>query len=551
MVKYITLFISFFISTNIVAQIALLDEIKLLENNRNQQLLGNLSDSNRGHSISFFTRSTSLLHYLNDTISPERFKKLRIQNFQITDTRQFNDHMPSGFNDGNMYPAVGKQERISVGVNIRWRALDINLQPEWIDAVNEPQDLDKGNQADRNWWPRYYLITANNIDHFRRFGNKPIQEFFLGQSRIGLSYPKFSFGVSTENIWWGPAKMNSLMFTNNAPGFKHVYLKTNKPLTTPIGNFELKTIIGVLDSTRFINPDDSIMRTVWVGGIFPKKTANRNISAYIISWQPKWLQNFYLGYAYSTINYSAKDAKFDEQGEKMSIGVLMGRFMMPKDHAEFYVELGTPNQAPLPWKFFNDSAKTAFTIGARKIFPNLERKSFLEFFIEVTQLQLLDPRKVFTPGAPFDGPQYNSWYTSSNIKQGYTTNAQLLGASIGPGSNTQSIGLSWNKGLNKIGAHLQRLVHNNDFYNYAYLSSVGYGKSNAYWVDLLAGIEVQLHPQKNTLIAASFLNTQSMNWRWLRIEDGVSYWSDPTTKTPDKYNFQLNISVKFFFNGTR
>jgi hypothetical protein len=242
MVKYITFFILFFTSTNIVAQIALLDEIKLLENNRNQQLLGILSDSNKGHSISFLTRSTGLLHYLNDTTSPERFKKFRVQNFQITNTRQFNDHMPSGFNDGNMYPAVGKQERLSVGVNLRWRALDINIQPEWIDAVNEPQDLDKGNQTDRNWWPRYYLITANNIDQFRKFGNKPIQEFFLGQSRIGLSYPTFSVGVSTENVWWGPAKINSLMFTNNAPGFKHIYLQTNKPLSTPIGNFELKTI---------------------------------------------------------------------------------------------------------------------------------------------------------------------------------------------------------------------------------------------------------------------------------------------------------------------
>ena len=77
MVKYITFLFFFFTSTNIVAQIALLDEIKLLENNRNLQLLGNLSDSNKGHSIAFFTRSTGLLHYLNDTTSPERFKKFR------------------------------------------------------------------------------------------------------------------------------------------------------------------------------------------------------------------------------------------------------------------------------------------------------------------------------------------------------------------------------------------------------------------------------------------------------------------------------------------
>lgn len=549
MVKAIAFLILMFISLKISAQTALLDDIKLLEFNRNQQLLGVLNDSNKGYALSYFTRSTSVFQYLNDT-SKTNFKKFRIQSLQFSDNRQFNDHLPSGFNDGNMFPAVGKQERISLGVQLRWRALDINLQPEWIDAENKRQEVDKGNQADRNWWTRYYLITANNIDHFRAFGKQPIQEFSLGQSRIGLTYSKVSFGLSTENIWWGPAKINSLMFTNNAPGFKHLYFQTTKPLSTKIGKFEFKAILGKLDSVKYVNPDDSIMRTIWSGAIYPKSNSNRNISAILLSWQPKWINNFYLGYAYSKISYSDSNT-ISNGNEKMGIGVLMGRFLMPKDHSEFYIELGTPNQQPFPWNFFNDSAKTAFTIGARKIFPNIKRRSFLEFYIEISQLQLMDPRKIFSPNAPFDGPQYNSWYTSSSIRQGYTSNAQILGASIGPGSNAQIIGLSWNRGLNKIGLHLQRLVHNNDFYNYAYLSSVGYGKSNAYYVDLLSGFEVQLHPQKNTLIAASFLNTQSMNWRWLRIEDGKSYWSDPTTKTPDKFNLQLNISVKFLFNGTR
>ena len=110
----------------------------------------------------------------------------------------------------------------------------------------------------------------------------------------------------------------------------------------------------------------------------------------------------------------------------------------------------------------------------------------------------------------------------------------------------------WNKGYNKIGIHVQRVVHNNDFYNYAYLSYVGSGKSNAYWVDLMSGAEVQINPQKNIIIAGSILNTQTMNWRWLRIEDDKARWSEPTSKTPDKYNLQINVSIKVLINnGTR
>jgi hypothetical protein len=67
----------------------------------------------------------------------------------------------------------------------------------------------------------------------------------------------------------------------------------------------------------------------------------------------------------------------------------------------------------------------------------------------------------------------------------------------------------------------------------------------------MSGIEAQINPQKNIIIAASILNTQTMNWRWLRIEDDIARWSEPTSKTPDRYNLQLNVSIKVLFNGTR
>ena len=547
MVKKIFILFVVLISIKANAQNAFLDEIKFMDNQRNIQLLGNVPDSNLIKDYSFMTRSTSSFQFLEGA-NYKNSKRLYIKSFQLSDIRQNNDHMPIGFNDGSMYPSVGQQERVSVGVNIRWRALDINLQPEWVSAQNLQQYVDKGNQTDGNWWPRYYLITANNIDDFRRFGKEQINEYSLGQTRVGLSYPNVAFGVSSENLWWGPGRLNSLLFTNNAPGFKHAYLQTQKPIKTRIGSFELKAIIGILDSTKYENPDDSIMRTIWRGGIYPKSNSTRSINAFIINWQPKWIPNFYLGYGYSKIFYSDSNA-VSNGSEKMGVGVIMGRYIMPKDHAEFYVELGTPNQLPWPGSFFNDSSKTGFTIGARKIFPNFAKKSFLEFSVELTQLQLMDPRKVFTPNAPFDGPQYNSWYTSTQIRQGYTSNAQMLGANIGPGSNSQFMGLSWNKGYNKIGIHVQRVVHNNDFYNYAYLSYVGSGKSNAYWVDLMSGAEVQNNPQKNIIIAGSILNTQTMNWRWLRIEDDKARWSEPTSKTPDKYNLQINVSIKVLINN--
>jgi hypothetical protein len=231
----------------------------------------------------------------------------------------------------------------------------------------------------------------------------------------------------------------------------------------------------------------------------------------------------------------------------------MFRYVLPKDHVEFYGEFGQPNQAPWPRNFFSDSVKTGFVFGARKLFMNKKNSSFFDLSIEVTQLKLMDPRQVFVENAPFGPPKFTSWYTSANIRQGYTHKGQLVGASIGPGSNSQSIAFSWNKGFNKIGLFFERFVHNSDFYHYAYLTGLlGYSRADAYWVDLNGGLEVQFMPYKNILIAGTYQNTNAMNYRWVKNVNDISVdkFADPGIDS-DKYNSQFNFSVKFLFNGPR
>ena len=135
MVKKIFYIFFILISIKANSQNALLDEIKLMDNQRNIQLLGNVPDSNIIKGFSFMTRSTSAFQFLEGA-NYTNSKKLKIKSFQLSDIRQNNDHLPIGFNDGSMYPAVGQQERVSVGMNVRWRSLDINIQPEWVSAQN-------------------------------------------------------------------------------------------------------------------------------------------------------------------------------------------------------------------------------------------------------------------------------------------------------------------------------------------------------------------------------------------------------------------------------
>lgn len=541
------LLLSFGFSQTAFSQIALLDDISLTDQQRDQQLL-----KNNFKNQSFLLRTAQdyriqqIVPYRN--IGKNKFgKEFKWDGILIKYNLQDNSKMPYGFNNGNLYPAVGGQHRISIGTKLKWRFIELNLQPEMVTARNLNPPPYYGNQQDGNFWARYYFLIQNNIDYYTRMGKQPISTIFPGQSSLAFNYKKFAFGVSTENQWWGAGTRNSLMMTNNAPGFYHLFLKTNKPIETKWGSIEGKAILGRLESPTTIVPEDSMMRTIWEGGIVRKNLSVRRLEGFTISYQPKWLPNFFIGYSFVSQSYIqnrnliGKDLGYFDAGRpKQQMGAFVLRFVLPKDHAEFYAELGQPNQAVSPWRFFGDSVKTGFVLGARKLFPLGNKGSYFKLYAEFTQLQLMNPLLVIDNNNPYGEPLRNSWYTSAKIRQGYTHQGKLLGASIGPGSNSQTIGFSFNKGMNKIGFFFERVANNNDFYLYQYYSSAYY---NRYYVDLHQGVEAQWQVNQHLLLAASVLKTNTLNYKWIRIEDG-SPWDRPAAQS-DRDNVLINFSLKY------
>jgi hypothetical protein len=256
--------------------------------------------------------------------------------------------------------------------------------------------------------------------------------------------------------------------------------------------------------------------------------------------------NFYLGYSFAQQNYFTNEdpqpGKPFVENPKMQLGAFLLRFALPKDHAEFYAELGQPDKVVGPASFFGDSTKTGFVLGGRKLFPlGKKKKSYLQLAIEFTQLQLMDPGLVIDNDNRFGGPLHNSWYTSTEVRQGYTQNGKMLGASIGPGSNSQTVYLSYHRGRSLIRLNFERFARNNDFYVYEYYGS---GHANRYWVNLTAGVEAQIGLTKNLLLGASYLNTSVNNYMWVRIEDNIAEWSDSSTRS-DYTNQQWQVSLKY------
>jgi hypothetical protein len=555
----ISLFLSF-CAMDLLAQNSYLDEINLMNHQRNIQLV----DTNKNIQSSFLIKSTQQFQTIQSGLYPNKRKKI-LQNFYFGYDHVNNSLLPQNWNDGNMYPARGWQERYTVGLQLKSGIIDINIQPEWLKVQNITQQYYPGNPEDGNFMPKYFGSVANVIDNFRQFGNRKIDTFSFGQSRIGLKLGPISVGYSNQNNWWGPGLRNSLVLSNNAAGFKHLFLSTNKPIKSFIGNFEFSAITGLLDTNWYEDPDLPLMRSIWTGGISKKNLDQRKIDAITINWGPKWIPDLFLGYAFSRQYYRNQAQPFGQfysffskDFTKVELGSLMFRFLLPKDQAEFYGEMGIPNKAPWPWKFFEKSPKTGFVFGISKMRKFKSNKSYLILNVEMTQLQLYNPKDMFYPGWAFVGGLPNSWYTSDIIKQGYTNQGQIIGASIGPGSNSQTINLSYHFKYNHIGIMVERISQNNDFFSVVYFSGkfgdiipgIGqvFGYYNKYWVDINSKVYAQIMPIKNVLISASLMQTDAMNYRWIKVNMNGRKYDEPSSVT-DKYNFQFQLSLKYLLHA--
>lgn len=543
------LFIIFLLSsfvTNTFSQNQFLDEIYLQDKYRNLQIAGDSNIIN-----SFLFRSTFQFQEITNKYNKIKSK---ISIFNSEDI-QYNSLLPINYNDGNMYPARGWQTRYTIGMHYYSQLFDFNLQPEFIKNQNKQQEYYAGNINDGNFVARYFGYVANNIDNFRQFGTKSIDTITWGQSRIGLKFKSISIGISNQNYWVGPGKRNSLTMTNNAAGFKHYYLSSNKPINTPIGNVEFIYVKGILDTLKYKDPDVGLL-SGWPAGIANKYLYKREFQHFSFTWSPKWTRGLFIGYSQTKQNYISNTVINDDEVYKrldsyyQELGSIFFRLVLPKEKAELYGEFGFPDSKPNINRFFSDNPKTGIIIGATKVLSLSKKNQYINLNFELAQLQLMDSRTLFKMGQPFNGNPINSWYTNTRIQQGYTNEAQIMGASIGPGSNSQTFNISWRNSTFKIGSQLERIAINNDFYFIQYYigknspgeNGKGAGYYNRYWVDLNTIFFAEYSVADRLYIIANYTQTNSMNYRWIRNEDG-SPWNKPSSLS-DKYNNRISLSLR-------
>jgi hypothetical protein len=374
-----------------------------------------------------------------------------------------NSRLPYGDNNGAAWYGRGHTSEFTGGIYLKSDYVSINLQPHIIYQQNEdfltprfvPRDAD-GN----------ILYGAEGIG-FRydapfRFGPDPYTTIDPGHSSLLIHYGKAEAGVSTEPLWWGPMKRYPLMMSNNAAGITHVFAGTRQPVKIPwIGNIQAKWIGGYPEEsdyyegtgqgaglTRFVN----MLNVTYSPAFFPNLTLGLIRTSYIYQdggFSPSQIIDFFNIFESSnTANLQGNDAQ--DQLASAYIHILF-----PEARAEIFAEFAREDFSFNTRDFINEPGHNGgYAFGFQKLSdaPYVDFvKTHLEFTnLTTSQLEQVRPQTFF--------------YTHGQIRQGHTNNGQIMGAAIGPGSNSQYFAMDTYIDNYKAGFFVQRVVNNDNFH---------------------------------------------------------------------------------------
>lgn len=495
-----------------------------LEQARNEQVLG-LTDSTAALTIA----------------TPQSVNTQKKEGFTVLPIvllQQYNSFAPYGWNDGLLLPSKGYQAFLSAGFKFQHRRWQVQINPEVVYAANPA--FDRFPQTETDAIRSAYANYRNFSDLPDRFGNSAVRRSSWGQTALKYTADKWSFGISNENLWWGPGNRNTLLMSNNAPGFWHLTLHTSRPLKTKLGSFETKIIAGRLKGSQFAsNPEAFEVNGQNVS--IAKPTDWRYLSGLSIAYQPKWIPGLYLGlnrvfqvyrndlgngltdYLPFITPLQKKGVPGEDAKKRDQLASLYFRWVLPESKTEIYGEYGWNDHKQNVWDLLvSPSHAAAFLIGMRKLFPiQGSTDKYLRLNLELTQLQQSADRLVRPAGA---------WYMHSFVRHGYSHQGQTLGAGIGPGANSQTLDIAfWNK--NQVfGVQLERYAHNLDFFYDAYTQvMVDYNRK---WTDIMLNTYTYRQWGQVGLRAA-------LNAAWIRNYQ----WQED--RNPLNMQVQLGLNYRF------
>ena len=427
----------------------------------------------------------------------------------------YNSDTSTKTNDGAIFQGKGFNTRTAAGFFAENSFMSLYFYPEFWWSQNSDFDIIPTDYS--SGYGDYWTV----FDNLQRYGEDAYQSFSWGQTGVHFNWEDYlTLGFSNENITVGPCYFNNIILGYNGDGFPHFDAGTPSPVSFGgFGNFELRFIWGYLRESEFFDDDDSNDWS-WITGSY-------------LSYSTPYIPNLTLGFNYQYYkplsewesgdlirNIPGLDMGDTGMDNKDMMISLTFDWLFPKVGFELYGEWGRNDNFSNYEDIIRSPEHTqAISVGFNQF---LFSKDSLDFFLtgEVTNMER--KRTYYERAA---GPWYRHYW--AGWVQGYTNNGQLLGAVIGPGSNSQALQLSCYYPSGETAFSFQRISYDEDYYYLLVNKGVtGIRK----YVELLFSLSSVYKLDRYKLFVDL---TQALTWNYLYIGDN------------DYFNTHLEIGLQF------
>jgi ASC-1-like (ASCH) protein len=477
---------------------------------RNLQLLEKIPSDNaltiRPYNTNASLSYSKLLHLIDSNIKYGgvlyQRKHTSLGLLPVNVLQKFNTDRPYGWNDGAMNYSKGYQFQVSGGVYASWHNLKIQLRPEYVSTASGRYEIN------------------NNWGEF----TKSVKKVLPGQSSIRFDFGGVSLSASTQNLWWGPGIQNSMLMSNNAPGFLHYSFATNRPLKSFLGNFQFQLVSGTLKSDTSQGYEHRGFKKR------PSLNNDRYFSGFTLSYQPAFMKNISFGITRVFQNYADNNivkfvpkylpvigsffgSAYNDTTNRDQVLAFNTRWLFPKNHAEVYFEFGY-NDAKDNFRdlMVDMSHSSGYIFGFKKL-SYLNSIDYLDFGAEVTRMAQTPSYLMRNAG---------NFYEHGGVKEGYTNQNQIIGAGNGFGNNMQTVQLSWNRAWNKFGFIFNHIAQNPNQIITSDIANLGL--RTVKWDDYSFGIQTR-YRYRNILFSANMEYVNSKNYLWKDKHNATNFYA--------------------------
>jgi len=364
----------------------------------------------------------------------------------------FNSEYPHGFNDGGLWQGAGINTLIQTGASFDYKGLSVNVHPEFLLSENNSYDV---MPADNSFSSKYAYFVRN-IDLPQRFGDDVYQKFSWGESEIRYKFKCLQIGFGWQNAWVGPATQNPILLGNSADGFPKIDFGFRKDIKY-VGLLDVRALWGKTSESGYFN-DIS--------------TDDHNLfSGFFLSYVPHFIPGFTLGVnriklspwvnlSFSdviTIFDPESDSKYGRDTADQRASVTC-EWKFPNAGFRSYFEWARNDYSPTLRDniLLEPSHSQAYTLGLEQV-VFIKKNHLLSVNAEITQLIHSRDYEIGL------GMSQTGFYTHGIIKQGHTNDGQILGAGIGPGAESQYLGIDYFFERGSVTLFFRRLSRNKDY----------------------------------------------------------------------------------------